>query len=47
MIHITYPHPIVLASCIAALLLGFIIRWVMEECGIDLDEKIRQLFGRR
>lgn len=44
---ITYPHPIVLASCIAALLLGFIVRWGLEEMGIDLDEQIRKLFGRR
>ncbi len=44
---ITYPHPVVLASCIAALLLGFCIRWVLEECGVDVEEQIRKLFGRQ
>jgi hypothetical protein len=45
-ISIMLPHPLVVMTCIAAFGIGYIIRWALEESGIDLEERIRRLFGR-
>jgi hypothetical protein len=44
---ILLPHPLFIVSCIAAIGVGIIIRWVLEQAGFDPEEGIRRLFGRR
>jgi hypothetical protein len=47
-INLAWPHPMVIASCLAALGLGFIVRYFLEEyTGLDIEEQLRKLFGRR
>jgi hypothetical protein len=45
-VEITLPHPYVVLVCAAAFGVGYIIRWLLEENGIDIEAQLRRLFGR-
>lgn len=43
---ITLPHPYVVLVCAAAFGVGYIVRWLLEQCDIDIEAQLRRLFGR-
>jgi hypothetical protein len=45
-VEITLPHPYVVLVCAAAFGVGYIVRWLLEQCDIDIEAQLRRLFGR-